>query len=157
MSMGSSTASVWKASRNGRILPVEIKTNNNFRNQLYPQHVLVTVRSNGLTSTFSAPPHSRSSHVGLGVSLSATRTQPISSQSFVQALGVPAVPPPTIALTTVLEFPDSVNDLDRLLAIDKQVCLHYIQNWNNLSHLHWSGHTWYWMLQKFLSVRIHTL
>lgn len=76
--------------------------------------ILVTVFSIALISALNVPPQRRSSHVPVCGNRSATRAQPINSQSLMHAFGEPWPPLPTIELTTMFEFPDKVNDLDRL-------------------------------------------
>lgn len=81
-----------------------------------------------LTSALNVPPQILSSQVfGIGIR-SVTFAHPIKSQSFVQAFGAPVVPLPTIELTTPLEFPDNVNDLDRLLATNNRIIRKKVQS-----------------------------
>lgn len=80
-------------------------------------HLLITVFSTALTSALNTPPQMRSSHVFDGGKRSATRAQPIKSQSLTHEFGVPCEPPPTIELTAILLFPDSVNERDRFESI----------------------------------------
>lgn len=103
ISFGASTASEWNDKRNGRTLP-EMKLVNYFESKLFCSKVeclLDIVFSIELTSALKVPPHILSSHAFDCGKRSATRAQPINSQSFVHEFGVPWVPPPTCSIKTV--------------------------------------------------------
>lgn len=68
------------------------------------------------TSALKVPPQTRSSQALNGGIRSAERMQPINNQSCIQLFSVTRVPLPTMDPTGLFEFPEIVNERERLFS-----------------------------------------